>query len=135
MYMSITISLTQLKTQCKLSEEIPLTSEKTNYIYPISEELLKKHYDDKIVNEYLNLYNENLKINNGLVFNESLRQYQNEGIQRIIKHDVFGIFDQQRLGKTPTTLVAIRYKPIEKSIMIIAPKSTLVNWEQECENG
>ena len=101
-------------------------------VYPISKTLLEKHFSKDVVDIYTELSRKNLYTNPNLVFHPSLRKYQNEGIQRIILHNSFGIFDQQRLGKTPTILISIQQKQIKNSVFIVAPKSTLVNWEQEC---
>lgn len=81
-------------------------------------------------------YKKNLEtLNNKIdyIYNKNLRKYQNEGISFINRRDRVGVFDEQRLGKTPTTLISLKYKKIEHSIIIIAPKSTLLSWEQECE--
>lgn len=60
-----------------------------------------------------------------------LRPYQNDGVNFIINSKLTGIaiFDEQRLGKTPTTLTALRLlnaKPI-----IVVPKSLLYQWAEE----
>ena len=60
-----------------------------------------------------------------------LRDYQNEDIQIMLKRKVNGLFYEQRLGKTPTTIVTIANNPNIKRTLIIAPKSTHVNWENE----
>lgn len=120
----------------KLSNEIPIRETKNSYIYPASIELLERHFpiDHPILNSYINLRDSILNnYNINKIYDSRLRIYQNLGIQFINRLNRVGIFDQQRLGKTPTTLVSLPYKDIKESILIIAPKSTLLNWEQECK--
>lgn len=62
---------------------------------------------------------------------ERLRPYQNDGVNFILNSNLSGIaiFDEQRLGKTPTTLSALRL--LEAKPIIVVPKSLLYQWYDE----
>lgn len=66
-----------------------------------------------------------------IVNNPKLRDYQKQDASNMVLFKRMGLFNQQRLGKTPTTLCALN--AIEKDIttIIIAPKSTHYQWEEE----
>lgn len=49
----------------------------------------------------------------------------------MIRRESNGLFNQQRLGKTPTVLISIKYKQIQGKILIISPKTILSNWVEE----
>lgn len=65
------------------------------------------------------------------IYDIRLRMYQNNDIEVMLKRNSNGVFNQQRLGKTPTTLLTIKERNIAGKILIIAPKSVLKNWENE----
>lgn len=60
-----------------------------------------------------------------------LRAYQQEDVQRILQHIKIrvGVFNQQRTGKTPTSIVALT--TICKKIVVVAPASMTAIWSQE----
>lgn len=60
-----------------------------------------------------------------------LRDYQNCAVNFLIKSKNKGlaIFDEQRLGKTPTVLTALKIK--QAKAIIIVPKSLLYQWSEE----
>jgi SWI/SNF-related matrix-associated actin-dependent regulator of chromatin subfamily A-like protein 1 len=60
---------------------------------------------------------------------ERLRPYQRVDIEFINKRQNVGIFNEQRTGKTPTTLLAIKNK-LGKNI-IVCPSGLKLNWERE----
>ena len=66
------------------------------------------------------------------IYDKRLRTYQNEDINFLDKLTGRGVFNEQRTGKTPTTLIALREEGA-KSILIICPSSLLQNWRKECE--
>lgn len=62
-----------------------------------------------------------------------LRPYQRVDVQYLKKIGSAGIFNEQRTGKTPTTLVLTQEKGFNKTV-IVAPASLLINWKREAEN-
>jgi SNF2 family DNA or RNA helicase len=82
----------------------------------------------------LKLYEQNEQKNKekcDIIYHKNLRPYQNEDVHFLIKSNSRALFNQQRLGKTPTVLIATKTINAKK-ILIIAPKSTLLSWKQEC---
>jgi SNF2 family DNA or RNA helicase len=59
-----------------------------------------------------------------------LREYQREDIEKIKQHKCFGIFNEQRTGKTPTILTAVNELNLNK-ILILCPKSVMQQWATE----
>ena len=70
------------------------------------------------------------KVEDGVVYDERLRDYQNQDVHFLMHAMYKMIFNEQRTGKTPTTLVTIRELGYTNNI-IIAPGSTLYNWKEE----
>ena len=60
----------------------------------------------------------------------SLRPYQEEDVKELIQHDTHGIFNEQRTGKTPTSLVTIVAKTTGR-ILIVSTASMLFKWAEE----
>lgn len=60
----------------------------------------------------------------------NLRQYQVEDILYLSNHDSHGIFNEQRTGKTPTSLTAMCVKT-EGKILIISTASMVYRWRDE----
>ena len=58
-----------------------------------------------------------------------LRSYQLEDVNFIVNRPYAGIFNQQRTGKTPTTIKALEV--IGGKTIIIAPASLVLNWVDE----
>lgn len=66
-----------------------------------------------------------------VVHDSRLRPYQNADVNFLIQFDKGkAVFNQQRLGKTPTTLVTMRLKE-QNNNLIIVPKSTIYQWKRE----
>lgn len=61
-----------------------------------------------------------------------LRPYQEEDVNELLKHNSHGIFNEQRTGKTPTSLVAMTTKT-EGRILIIATASMTYKWQEEAK--
>lgn len=61
-----------------------------------------------------------------------LRPYQRVDVNYLKHIGSAGIFNEQRTGKTPTTLVLTKEKGFEKTV-IVAPASLLINWKEEVE--
>ena len=71
------------------------------------------------------------KQNSTYIYDKRLRPYQNDDVnflKRLNKGK--GVFNQQRVGKTPTTLVTMRVKNQHRNIIIV-PKSTIHQWKKE----
>jgi SNF2 family DNA or RNA helicase len=63
---------------------------------------------------------------------EKLRPYQRTDIQFMINLPHAAVFNEQRTGKTPTTLKLLEAERHEK-IIIICPASLVLNWKKEVE--
>lgn len=61
-----------------------------------------------------------------------LRPYQKEDVQKLKPLNCVAILNQQRTGKTPTSLILCREKQCKK-ILIICPGSLLYKWQKEFE--
>jgi SNF2 family DNA or RNA helicase len=62
-----------------------------------------------------------------------LREYQTEDVKFLGARLAAGCFNEQRTGKTPTSLSTMKVKTVTK-LLIIAPASTLYTWAEECHN-
>lgn len=124
------MSLTKLETQSKLSINPIRNSNKYN-IYPLTPTFIK-NYLPTYYNAYIKTLN-SFFIKTNKTIDNRLRDYQNEDIQIMLKRKVNGLFYEQRLGKTPTTIVTIANNPNIKKTLIIAPKSTHINWANEIQ--
>lgn len=62
-----------------------------------------------------------------------LRPYQKADVQKLKEFDCVGILNQQRTGKTPTSLILCNEKKYNK-ILIVCPGSMLYKWKSEFEN-
>lgn len=60
----------------------------------------------------------------------NLRDYQNQDVAFLMSIKNKGVFNQQRTGKTPTTLVTMR-ELNQQDALIIAPKSTIYSWRTD----
>lgn len=58
-----------------------------------------------------------------------LRPYQVEDVELLIAHDSYGVFNQQRTGKSPTTVVALA-KKTQGRVVIVCTKSMLYVWKK-----
>ena len=71
------------------------------------------------------------KYQDHVVHDSRLRPYQNADVNFLLHlNKGKGVFNQQRLGKTPTTLVTMRLKN-QNNNLIIVPKSTIYQWKKE----
>jgi len=65
-----------------------------------------------------------------VVIDDRLREYQNQDINYLKKLPSAGIFNQQRTGKSPTTIIML--KEIKAlSVLLVCPASLLINWSKE----
>ena len=62
----------------------------------------------------------------------NLREYQKEDVKFLAARKCAGCFNEQRTGKTPTSLATMRVKEVRK-LLIVAPASTLYTWAEECK--
>ena len=60
-----------------------------------------------------------------------LRDYQLEDVQYLLRKDAMGLFNEQRTGKTPTSLTVMRARDIEH-LLIVCTATLLYNWAHEC---
>lgn len=108
----------------------PLTtrSNKQIAIYPATPLLLNKLH---ITSNGYTSYRDKLLKDKITEYNYSLRPYQNMALNFLLNNSIpcKAIFDEQRLGKTPTILSYL--KITNKTAMIVVPKSLLYQWETE----
>lgn len=62
----------------------------------------------------------------------TLRPYQIEDVAFLSKLDSGACFNEQRTGKTPTSLNVMHEKHIER-LVVVCPKTALYPWADECE--
>lgn len=89
--------------------------------------------DEHIKNHFLVSRNKHIaaKYQYQVVHHPKLRPYQNADVNFLLQMSKGkGVFNQQRLGKTPTTLVTMRLKNQNRNLIIV-PKSTIYQWSKE----
>lgn len=59
-----------------------------------------------------------------------LREYQEEDVQRLMTRSAMGIFNEQRTGKTPTSIVAMQRKNVQR-LLVVCPASIVYKWKEE----
>lgn len=62
---------------------------------------------------------------------KTLRPYQEEDISRLIK-PAMCIFNEQRTGKTPTSIVAMQRRQVQR-LLVVCPSSIAYKWKEEIE--
>lgn len=62
----------------------------------------------------------------------SLRPYQIEDLNSLIHKSAYGVFNQQRTGKTPTSICAAHHQGYNKVLMVV-PATLLYPWKDEFE--
>lgn len=124
---SYKISLTRLTTE---SQEVQgLKKSNTHWIFPVSPTLLNS------LGIKAPAYNQKRKEiieqkNKPTSVSKNLRDYQNQDVGFLMLLKSKGVFNQQRTGKTPTTLVTMQ-KLKETHGLIICPKSIVYKWTEE----
>lgn len=108
----------------------PITQTKEYGIFPVSKQIVKPLLNNDTFQKWLEQRN---TIKQYIINEDKLRPYQIEGVNKILnRRGIIGVFDQQRLGKTPMVLFSLSIiKPT--STLIIVPKSLLFNWYEECK--
>lgn len=107
----------------------PLRTINKKYIYPATPTFIKTYFSNDY-NKFINMRTEALTPTNK-IWDTRLRDYQNEDVDILTRRTSNGIFNQQRLGKTPETLVALKYQNPGGTVIIVSPKSVHYNWYQE----
>ena len=64
---------------------------------------------------------------------QKLRPYQKEDVQKLLKINACAILNEQRTGKTPTSLILSVKKNATKVIMVV-PGSALYTWKKAYED-
>jgi superfamily II DNA or RNA helicase len=108
--------------------QTPLNRKKSEDVYPASNILFSQILDQEIYQ----IWEKKIRELYCAPSTEELRVYQNLGIQKILTRDSIGIFDQQRLGKTPMVLSSLKYRTDIYKVIIVVPKSLIISWYQEC---
>ena len=62
----------------------------------------------------------------------TLREYQKEDVQKLLRHKAMGCFNEQRTGKTPTAIVTMEERNINK-LIIVTTASSIYQWKDEYE--
>lgn len=102
-------------------------------VYPCSESLLHKlHIKETDINKLQTIRYKKLNVLDYMADLDSLRDYQKEDVVFLAARKCAACFNEQRTGKTPTSLVTMRIKNVTK-LLIIAPASTLYTWAEECK--
>ena len=70
---------------------------------------------------------------NAKVFDPRLRPYQNQDVSYLCNLPNKAIFNEQRTGKTPTTLVTLKESGANR-ILVVCPSTLRGNWEYEFHN-
>ena len=136
------ISQTELKTQFKIStrySDKPIDGTGTKQgmpVYPLTKTLVQEAVEE--VNNIKTITNYIDKIilakTTKPIEHDKLRDYQKQDVAAMLRFKRMGLFNEQRLGKTPTVLTTLANIKDEIRTLIIAPKSTHIQWEQETNN-
>jgi SWI/SNF-related matrix-associated actin-dependent regulator 1 of chromatin subfamily A len=121
--------------QSKSLKGVRTTSNGNTQIFPTTPTLLDKlGIDTAVKKEYEMLRNELLRKKKepaDIIHDKRLRPYQNIDVCFLLQFSKgIGIFNEQRTGKTPTTLVTMRIKNQMKNIIIV-PAIGIYNWYRE----
>ena len=113
-----------------------LIKKKNEYLFPASPTLLHQTNLDYKTKEKWLLKRKRIilaKTNPANTYDSRLRPYQNQDVNFLIQFNKGkGVFNQQRVGKTPTTLITLKEKNQNKNIIIV-PKSMIPQWKKEYE--
>lgn len=85
----------------------------------------KETYDEKLKRYYDAIEKKETKIKS----NDELRDYQTQNIEYAKEFNSFAIFDEPRLGKTPTMIRLLKEKKLlEEKIIVMCPSNVIQNW-------
>ena len=59
-----------------------------------------------------------------------LREYQEQDVQKLLTLPAMGVFNEQRTGKTPTSIIAMQRKGVQR-LLVVCPASLVYNWQSE----
>lgn len=132
------ISQTELRTQFRLSTIYNRPSTYTGtreglFVYPLTKLLVKETIKDvNAINDICNYIDKRILAKTTKpIEDEKLRDYQKQDVAAMLRLKRIGLFNEQRLGKTPTVLSVLKRINEPIRTLIIAPKSTHIQWEQE----
>lgn len=126
----LTLSLTKLELECNTLVSTKTATTKNSIILPATPTSLRKN---GIISEKYNTIRN--KIINAKTttsgYNTKLRPYQDYALNFLLQPELKckAIFDEQRLGKTPTTITYL--KITNQNALIVTPKSLLYQWKTE----
>ncbi len=106
---------------------------KDEYIYPSSPTLINSlDIPKNLKQDYINKRNQLLaKKKDNTIQDPRLRPYQNQDVNFLMQlKQGKGVFNEQRTGKTPTTLITMRNLNQNRCIIFV-PKSGILKWIQE----
>jgi SNF2 family DNA or RNA helicase len=63
---------------------------------------------------------------------DTLREYQKQDVEFLSRYNSAGCFNEQRTGKTPTSLTVFKLRNLKK-VLIVCPASGIYNWQEEFE--
>ena len=112
----------------------PIRELKSGCVYPLTTLLVNTYIPEPLKTQIIK-YIEEQKENKIIIknnINNPLRPYQLEDATTMLNKKRVALFNEQRLGKTPTVLTVVKNLPEKLKVLIIAPKSTHYQWEQEC---
>lgn len=105
--------------------------EKGTQVYPTTVSLLNRlNYQAHIIREIVEQQNKPFNVAKTLEHIPDLREYQSYDAHVISQRKTFGIFNEQRTGKTPTMCKALCQMNVKK-VLIICPASMVLVWQQE----
>jgi SNF2 family DNA or RNA helicase len=61
-----------------------------------------------------------------------LREYQEQDLESLLRHDAMCIFNEQRTGKTPTSIMCMKQRGVQR-LLVICPASMVYKWKEEYE--
>lgn len=127
--MTIVQSLLRIKSDQPIGN-IPGTGKDDGMeVYPCTPTMMKKlGYSDEKIKQ---IRCKQLDVLVGLKQAEGLRPYQVEDLQFLALRKNGGCFNEQRTGKTPTSIRTMLEKGCNK-ILVISPASMVYQWQTEC---
>ena len=117
----------------KVKFELGTGKSKGLEVYPCTISLLNKlNVEQDTINNLIPLQNKTLTDLPDIPSINNLREYQKEDVKFLAARKAAACFNEQRTGKTPTSLSTMKVKGVTK-LLIIAPASTLYTWAKECK--
>ena len=126
----LTLSLLKLELECNTSTSTKTATTKNSIILPATPTALKRYGINSP--KYLEIRNKLIKSKTTISgHNTRLREYQDYALNFLLQPEIKckAIFDEQRLGKTPTTITYL--KITKQNALMVTPKSLLYQWRTE----